>query len=58
MYSVGLFGSQAGDEQQQDAPSHIQQALVDFVMDFHLDNIFIYRYSEELAWPRVVLTFR
>jgi DNA replication licensing factor MCM5 len=44
-YSISLFGSQAGDERGQNAaPSHVQRALVDFIMDFHLDNIFIYRY--------------
>ncbi|PSN74769.1 DNA replication licensing factor mcm5 [Corynespora cassiicola Philippines] len=43
-YSVSLFGSQAGDDRQDaTAPSRIQQALVDFIMDFHLDNVFIYR---------------
>jgi DNA replication licensing factor MCM5 len=43
-YSINLFGSQVGDERVQDAaPARIQQALVDFVMDFHLDNVFIYR---------------
>ncbi|KAF1918938.1 MCM2/3/5 family-domain-containing protein [Ampelomyces quisqualis] len=43
-YSVSLFGSQTGDGvQDATAPSRIQQALVDFVMEFTLDNVFIYR---------------
>jgi DNA replication licensing factor MCM5 len=43
-YSISLFGSQAGEGGQDVAsPSRVQQALVDFVMDFHLDNVFIYR---------------
>ncbi|KAF2675683.1 DNA replication licensing factor mcm5 [Lentithecium fluviatile CBS 122367] len=42
-YSISLFGSQAGDDRQDAAPARVQQALVDFVMDFHLDNVFIYR---------------
>jgi DNA replication licensing factor MCM5 len=43
-YSISLFGSQADDEQRHDAaPARVQQALVDFVMDFHLDNVFVYR---------------
>ena len=44
-YTVSLFGSQQGDDRQDGtSPSRIQQALVDFVMDFHLDNVFIYRF--------------
>jgi DNA replication licensing factor MCM5 len=43
-YSISLFGSQADDEQRRDAaPARVQQALIDFVMDFHLDNVFVYR---------------
>lgn len=43
-YSISIFGSQAGDERQ-DGVSHsrVQQQLVDFIMDFHLDNVFLYR---------------
>jgi hypothetical protein len=44
-YSVSLFGSQAGDGgQDATAPSRITQALVDFIMEFTLDNVFIYRF--------------
>ncbi|KAF2111232.1 DNA replication licensing factor mcm5 [Lophiotrema nucula] len=43
-YSISLFGSQAGDfDQDAASASRTQKALVDFVMDFHLDNVFIYR---------------
>ncbi|KAF2276569.1 DNA replication licensing factor mcm5 [Westerdykella ornata] len=43
-YTVSLFGSQHGDDRNDgSSPSRIQSALVDFVMDFHLDNVFIYR---------------
>jgi DNA replication licensing factor MCM5 len=46
-YSVSLFGSAAADSvQDATAPSRIQQALVDFIMEFTLDNVFIYRYGE------------
>jgi DNA replication licensing factor MCM5 len=49
-YSVSLFGSQAGDGgEDTTAPSHVQQALVTFIMEFTLDNVFVYRYA-----PRVV----
>ncbi len=43
-YSISIFGSQAGDERQDGtSPSRVQQQLVDFIMDFHLDNVFLYR---------------
>jgi DNA replication licensing factor MCM5 len=46
-YTVSLFGSTQGDDRRDgSSPSRIQTALVDFVMDFHLDNVFIYRYAE------------
>jgi DNA replication licensing factor MCM5 len=45
-YSVSLFGSQTGDGvQDATAPSRVQQALVDFIMEFTLDNVFIYRHA-------------
>jgi DNA replication licensing factor MCM5 len=47
-YSISLFGSQQGDDRHDgSSPSRIQKALVDFVMDFHLDNVFIYRYLDD-----------
>ncbi|ORY19145.1 DNA replication licensing factor mcm5 [Clohesyomyces aquaticus] len=43
-YSISLFGSQAGDDNRHGpAPSRTQKALAGFIMDFHLDNVFIYR---------------
>ncbi|KAF1995233.1 hypothetical protein P154DRAFT_526516 [Amniculicola lignicola CBS 123094] len=43
-YAISIFSSQQGEESgDATSPSRIQQALVDFIMDFHLDNIFIYR---------------
>jgi DNA replication licensing factor MCM5 len=43
-YSVNIFGSQAGDGvQDATAPSRVQKALVDFIMEFTIDNAFIYR---------------
>ena len=45
-YSVSIFGSAADSDPHDAPPSRIQQALVDFVMEFHLHNIFIYRSVE------------
>lgn len=43
-YSISLFGGQESEGgQDAAAPSRVQQALVDFIMEFTLDNIFIYR---------------
>ncbi|EDU42560.1 DNA replication licensing factor mcm5 [Pyrenophora tritici-repentis] len=43
-FSISLFGSQAGDgPQDAAAPSRVQQTLVDFIMEFTLDNVFVYR---------------
>jgi DNA replication licensing factor MCM5 len=48
-YSVSLFGSQAGDGgEDTTAPSHVQQALVTFIMEFTLDNVFVYRYASRV----------
>jgi DNA replication licensing factor MCM5 len=48
-YSISLFGSQR-EENGADGPtpSRVHQTLVDFVMEFHLDNVFIYRCVEFL----------
>lgn len=43
-YSLSLFGdnqSSTGDQ----TIKQIQQELVDFILDFHLENVFIYRYA-------------
>ncbi|GME60470.1 Mini-chromosome maintenance DNA-dependent ATPase [Neofusicoccum parvum] len=39
-YALSLFGT---DRDEQDTNSHVQQQLVNFVLDFHIDNVFIYR---------------
>lgn len=45
VYSVSVFGSRASEGgQDAAAPSRVQQALVDFIMAFNLDNNYIYRY--------------
>ena len=55
-FSISLFGSQAGDgPQDAAAPSRVQQALVDFIMEFTLDNIFVYRYIKCLQTIGAVL---
>ena len=44
MYTLSLFGedrsANGGDSNRQ-----IQQDLVDFILEFHLENVFIYRYE-------------
>jgi DNA replication licensing factor MCM5 len=43
-YSVSLFNDNDSHATQDvTAPSRVQQALVDFIMEFTLDNIFVYR---------------
>lgn len=47
VYTLSLFGedrSASGGE----SNKHVQQELVDFILEFHLENVFIYRY-EQLA---------
>ncbi|KAK7555318.1 MCM2/3/5 family-domain-containing protein [Phyllosticta citricarpa] len=41
VYSLSLFGP--GDNENEDTNSQVQQHLVDFILDFHIDNVFIYR---------------
>ncbi|KAF2816581.1 DNA replication licensing factor mcm5 [Mytilinidion resinicola] len=42
--SVPLFGSQIDDDGPDGMqPSRIEQALVDFIMEFHINNVFVYR---------------
>ncbi|EON63035.1 DNA replication licensing factor mcm5 [Coniosporium apollinis CBS 100218] len=43
VYSLSLFGHDKDDRNADEQPSRIQQQLVDFVLDFHIDNVFIYR---------------
>lgn len=45
-YTVSLFGGQESESgQDAAAPSRVQEALVEFIMSFTLDNVFIYRYD-------------
>ncbi|KAF2140279.1 uncharacterized protein K452DRAFT_273918 [Aplosporella prunicola CBS 121167] len=41
-YSLSLFGGQ-DNQDGEDSNSQIRQQLVNFILDFHIDNIFIYR---------------
>ena len=48
-YSLSLFGdnqSVNGDQ----TNKQIQQELVDFILEFHLENVFVYRYGA--GWKR------
>lgn len=55
-YSLSLFGdhqSVNGDQ----TNKQIQQELVDFILEFHLENVFVYRYarrSMDDAWKEQV----
>ncbi|KAJ4346712.1 minichromosome maintenance protein 5 [Didymosphaeria variabile] len=42
-YTISVFPSEGDGDHGDAAPTRIQQRLVDFIMDFHLDNVFIYR---------------
>jgi len=42
VYSLSIFGRSA-QEQEPNSRGQIQQRLIDFVLEFQLDNIFIYR---------------
>lgn len=45
VYSLSVFSRDA--EQEPDSRAAIQQRLMNFVLEFQLDNIFIYRYGFE-----------
>ncbi|KAL1645704.1 minichromosome maintenance protein 5 [Diplodia intermedia] len=40
-YSLSLFGPDRNESE--NTNSHVQQLLTDFVLDFHIDNVFTYR---------------
>lgn len=40
VYTLSLFGEDKGIEE---SNKRVQKELVDFILDFHLDNVFIYR---------------
>ncbi|KAF9737397.1 minichromosome maintenance protein 5 [Paraphaeosphaeria minitans] len=42
-YTISVFPSEGDGDHGDAAPSRMQQRLVDFIMEFHLDNVFIYR---------------
>lgn len=46
-YTISVFPSEGDGDHGDAAPSRMQQRLVDFIMDFHLDNVFVYRYVQE-----------
>lgn len=50
-YTVSVFPSDADGDRQDAAPTRIQKALAEFVMDFHLDNVFIYRCIQQITRP-------
>lgn len=43
VYSLSLGLSNNNEEDQRDSRGHVEQQLADFVLEFHLDNVFIYR---------------
>ena len=42
VYSLSIF-SRSAEEQEPDSRKQIQQRLIEFVLEFQLDNLFIYR---------------
>jgi len=46
VYTLSLFGEErSANGAGGGSNRQIQQDLVDFVLDFHLENVFIYRYG-------------
>ncbi len=43
MYTLSLFGE---DKAIEESNKKIQKELVDFILEFHLDNVFLYRYAK------------
>ncbi|KAI7564263.1 hypothetical protein KC346_g21567, partial [Hortaea werneckii] len=43
VYTLSLFGEDRSAAGGQESNRQIQQELVDFILEFHLDNVFIYR---------------
>jgi DNA replication licensing factor MCM5 len=46
-YTISVFPGDGDGDHGDAAPSRMQQRLVDFIMEFHLDNVFVYRYVRE-----------
>ncbi|KAK3044874.1 hypothetical protein LTS18_000124, partial [Coniosporium uncinatum] len=42
-YSISLYGPRSDVDDEEINRGRIQQQLVDFILDFHLDNVFVYR---------------
>ena len=47
LYTISVFPGEGDGDRGDAAPTRIQQQLVDFIMDFHLDNVFVYRYVRQ-----------
>jgi len=46
VYTLSLGFSQASEAgEEPDSRQHIQQQLVDFILEFQIDNVFLYRYA-------------
>ncbi|KAK5747202.1 minichromosome maintenance protein 5 [Elasticomyces elasticus] len=43
VYTLSLFGEDRSANGGQETNKQVQQELVDFLLDFHLDNVFLYR---------------
>jgi len=43
VYTLSLFGEDRSAAGGQETNRQIQQELIDFILEFHLDNVFIYR---------------
>ncbi len=43
VYTLSLFGEDRSANGGQETNKQVQQELVDFILEFHLDNVFIYR---------------
>lgn len=42
-YALSLFGTDRDENERENSNSQVQQYLVDFILDFHIDNVYIYR---------------
>jgi hypothetical protein len=48
VYTLGV-GLGSTDEEA-DSRSKIQQQLIDFILEFRVDNQYIYRYTKDISW--------
>jgi DNA replication licensing factor MCM5 len=42
---LSVYGRGSQADQEPDSRAHVQQQLVDFILEFQIDNAFIYRYD-------------